>query len=291
MENMGKMVKDSVEASIVGKTVEDRAINYDAFFDHLDPYYKNGGVESVCRKLFDMINIEPKFVQESNPEFKEMRQKLHTEGGIVIANHPMPPLDVFSVIQSMALSEEEKAEGKTERTDCKILVPDEYVEVYRKHFGSENWVSTEELKTLSGFRDILEHINSGGLFIIFPTGLHEETEKKIQFQDGFASILKRIDKEKMVYSFSVDYNDIETIRKEHPALLLGVFAEARTAFGEAGNLNDRRPKEFFKVDENYSTASQWQETIAAHDKDDVNEALTDLYLSKFVKNDENEAKK
>ena len=162
-----------------------------------------------------------------------------------------------------------------------MLLPEDYIGVYISHLGEEHCVSTKEFTTLHGFKRVLDHIASGGLFVIFPTGAQEATDGGIEFQRGFASIMRHIDADKMVYSFSIDPKDIETIRKEHPALLLGVFAEARTSLGQAGNLNSRRPREHFGVDENYSQAAEWQALAEKYGKEGADAALTELYLKKF----------
>jgi hypothetical protein len=274
---MSERFHDFIEDAVVG-TQEKRHERLHDFFKVLSASYDEGGYRAVSLEAQDMAGIKPEFVQaEKDPKaFEAMREKLMTERGLVISNHPNALFDMFSVLQ--ALSGKEGKEG--DREDVLVLVADRDLDIYKECFDEKRFIAASDFATPSGFKKILAHMEDGGLLILFPTG-GDEQGNDLHFKDGLEVLMKKMKPDMMVYSFYIDADDVKKVQSHHPELLPGMLSEVK--FGaDWMNLNRVRSAASFRVNEAYTKVEDWHDVLyRAHRSDKAADDLAGRYLSQF----------
>lgn len=245
----------------------------DSFVKPLLEKLKSGGPivwGEVSSKLTEYLNIEIDYYKTT----EEKRSRLNSEPGIVIANHPssIDPCFIFPAIK---------------RADVLVMMQRKRFPFLEKFLGTENILpapagAKEFKETLV---KIKEHIASGGLFILFPSGGKEMATDEFHFQSGFAEILSEMKPEDMVYSFYIDPKVGAKITSD----LVGPPRNSEDApLLIAPELHVRPATEHLTVPvrEEYSTAKEWQEIVSNEENGRAariqrNDLFTQHYLEQF----------
>lgn len=216
--------------------------------------FRELGLIPMANFVLSESRISPRFVARSRPEFDEMRQRLNTEGGIIISNHP-GFVDTPSIVSAL------------ERTDIKIFSGQGGIDRFGELMGDKHLIRAG--KDIASVRNFLvnatKHVNNGGLFLIYPSGLHDSRE----FRAGFHHLVERVNPESLVYMFK--FNE-----QQSP-----VIYDAMNKFIKIGV----RPKEnlVIDVDEKLSRANEWQQLInQISDREDIPSVATEYYYNHFV---------
>jgi hypothetical protein len=229
-------------------------------------------LSSACERVLKDAKIAPKYLlPENQAVFEESRNRLNTEPGLIIANHP-GFYDNFLILNAV------------KRPDIKIVASDSAYEDFYSKIGEDFLIrATHDPKEIHAFmKKIKEHIDSGGVVLIYPTAGVDRVDKdnSFEFKGGLSLILKRCMKPSdMVYSFYVDPNDIRTIVDEKVSRLPGVASAV--IFDRAINSNSLKEEVEVKVGERYSTADEWLGEIADSGKDEKSSALAEHFLAQF----------
>lgn len=233
--------------------------------------FNERGIDALHERFkdyFDIMNLRPIFVNETQDKdnFEEMRERLNTEPGFVIANHP-GYIDVAAIFSSL------------NRADIKVMVSSRGAEEYKMLLGDEHVIeaSKDRVKLVSIIRDIKQHIANGGLFVIFPSG--KKDLGQIEFKNGFPLLVSQVDPDTMVYNFYFDEDDSKKIEEELPVRTLGMTSEL--FLSPSLNINNLKDPKFFKIRESYTKASEWQDKIDTVDKEKRAEAATEHYKDIF----------
>lgn len=198
--------------------------------------------------------------------FREMRERLRTEAGVIICNHP-------SHFETLAVL------GMLERPDIKVVVS-RYA-VATPLFGEENFIvsnpSASREEFLATREEMKSHIEKGGLLVLFPTGGVERYSEEFLFKSGFSLLVRDVLRPTdMVYACYVNEADAKTLKKQTSARLLSAVA----GFKRRGKtLFERRQ---LHLRERYTTADMWKSSLqGAVSRRDENRRLTELYSSLF----------
>lgn len=233
---------------------------------------KNILADSI-EKYLEMFNIDLIYeTEKNNPEIGEMRQKLNTEAGIIISNHP-------GYLDSPAIMHLIK------RKDVKILVSD--FKMFSEVLGTENFVmATKNPVELSKqLKIIKEHIKAGGVLLIFPTAGSDSVKNNkeywpIEFKSGFRYLIDKVlDSEDMVYSFNINADDVSEIINKRD--IIGRVEAVNSNVITDINFNKFKERIPIRIKENYSTALEWKQIIKKSSREEVNQALSRHYLEKF----------
>jgi hypothetical protein len=214
------------------------------------------------------VNVRPEFTKEGTSEFKAWRERLNTDGGIMISNHP-GILDVPLLMQAL------------NRSDLKIVVNERFYNDTKEMPVHDLFIHAQKsgLSEVRGaLREMDEHIRNGGLLLIFPTGRVTTDDVKVEFASGLRHLISRLDDKDLVYSFHIDR---ETQSKAGNTLTLNSsILSDFIGFPELAN-NGNDEMRHIKIDEACSDASEWKSIIQGSTKKDANKALTDHYLETF----------
>lgn len=223
----------------------------------------------VFMDIMNMLNFEPEYLQEDFETFKELRRKLNSQAGVLVANHPSS-LDVGFVFAALA------------RPDILIMMQRKRFAFFEKIFGSEHVVvapsGEEEIAEALGRAE--DHIARGGLFIIFPSGEEEMRTRQLRFKSGFRLLLSRLSPETMVYMMYIDRDSARIIMDESVGPPRG---PDDTAMLISPKLHMRPLKERLKVkiNEGYSEAREWQEVLS-HASEKSSHEQNDLLMEYFL---------
>lgn len=211
---------------------------------------KNGGFKTspqFIQHFFDAMNVV--IIRKTTTENDN---KLKTESGIIISNHPgYFDAHIITMI--------------TDRSDYKILVSEEAYKRYVPYIGEDNLLQIKQDVSVSQRKDLFEkisrHISCGGVILIFPMGAAETLDPRFKKSrsefGGFSFLLQKIlDSEDMVYCFYIDPDDILSIIKEKMRRGWGVFLEM--TLGHRLNFNRLKQVKIIHVYEHYSKAEEWQ---------------------------------
>ncbi len=236
---------------------------------------KKEGSENIlfdaAEKYLDTLNVELVYESEKdNPEIEEMRRRLNTEAGVIISNHP----GYFDVLTLLHL---------IRRQDIKIMAG--HFEEISEILGPENFLPApkDPAGLVKLMKEIRNHIKSGGVLLIFPTGGQDSVSKpkekrRFEFQSGFRHLVEKVlEPDDMVYSFNVDPKGIADVINESIPRPLGSVS-AVLADINPNMLKERKP---IRVKENYSTAEEWKRVVAESSREEVNKELSEHYLEKF----------
>jgi Acyltransferase len=249
---------------LISKTLEQPTRDFDS-----------GGWDDIRKTLPDylvQLGVKPKFTREGSPEFKEMRRRLNTESGLIICNHP-------------SMAETPTILSTLERDDVKIVVGERIYES-SKHLPSDtfsrHFISAGNHREF--LKSILNHIEAGGVVIIYPTGGESNNKKrhngKICFEPGLRFVLKRLKPEQMVYCFNVNSQDADSLAERYPAI--GLASEL--LLHPTLNMNTIRDPQVVRMSEAYTQVGEWQSILEGSAKEDADQALTDKYQSMFIAN-------
>lgn len=226
---------------------------------------------SVFMDIMNMLNFEPKYIQEDFETFKELRRKLNSQSSVLIANHPSS-LDVGFVFAALS------------RPDILIMMQKKRFAFFETVFSAEHVIAApsgeEELAEV--LKRAEDHIARGGLFIIFPSGGEEMRTGKLRFKSGFRLLLSRMLPEVMVYMMYIDRNAARIIMDESVGPPRG---KDDTAILISPQLHMRPLKDNLKVkiNEGYSEAKEWQGLLKNASEKDVygqNNLLMEHFLKK-----------
>ncbi len=236
---------------------------YVRFLKETLPLYKREGLAGVSQELLKRIGIAVESVQEKNTEFLLMRNRLNTQGGLIISNHP-GYIDVPVVLQAI------------KRTDIKIMVTEkrhsQFTALYGDHFVSAAKNATQLKKILSETSD---HIRQGGAFLIFPSGEVEARGGSANFQGGVRNLIEKLSPETMLYAFHVSPDDIHTMIRQEKGHSMARIIRVRSGVQGA-------PRFSIRLDETYTTCEEWQSVAAsAKGSSAKNQALTKKYYDLF----------
>jgi|GEM_PF-938746 hypothetical protein len=222
------------------------------------------GLKGGSEYILAAMNLRPEYSSYQ----PEARQKLQTEPGIVIANHPPGFFDIPAVLQTI------------DRTDLKVMVNEKIYPEFVEQLGEQYFVPASH--GAGGLREVLKnirtHIEQGGVLMFFPTGAQSSVKDRI-FKSGFRSILGQLRPQDMVYSFCLDPHDVASVLEQRPYLRLNLASEV--FFTEALNMNRQQEPVPFRVYEKYSQAEEWQALTKQRANGEINNRLTEYYEGQF----------
>lgn len=205
----------------------------------------------------DRLNITPKFVKSADAEFNHSRELLTTKPGLVIANHPSGDIDSISVLSQIKRRDLKIVAHRKRMGEFASFCPDLFLPAVKSPHG-----------LLQVLRAVNEHIERGGLALIFPTRGQKRKDKANRgFQSGFRSIVQRLRPDDMIYSFYINPSDASEALSQMPE----------------GTLQRLDQPQEIKIEEAYSESAEWQAIINSSTKDAVNEKLTKHFLKKFYR--------
>ncbi|HEY4518584.1 MAG TPA: 1-acyl-sn-glycerol-3-phosphate acyltransferase [Candidatus Paceibacterota bacterium] len=232
-----------------------------------DPYSK--AIKEFVDDYFDALNIHPQFIAEGRPGFREMREHLRSDAGIVLLNHPNEYLDIPSVATALAI-----------RDDVKIMVKQQLVARLTNAFGRQFIVpSYKGGRELVGARDeVVEHIESGGVFLIFPSG---QVTSKFRFEGFVKQLLKskEIKDTDMVYSFYINQEDAEACSPDLRDRLVGM-SPGLLLRSKIQSPSIHEPR-IVRVDEHYAQVGEYRRLVAGLRGDEAGAALSKHYFEQF----------
>ncbi len=236
---------------------------YARFLKETLPIYRREGLSGVSQELLKRIGIEVENVQQENPEFLLMRNRLNTQGGLIISNHP-GYIDVPVVLQAIR------------RTDLKIMVTEkryaQFTELYGDHFMPAAKDVAQLKKILN---EASEYIRQGGAFLLFPSGEVEARGGSTDFKGGIRALIEKLSPETMLYAFHVFPNDIRTMIKQEKGHSMARIVRVRSGVHPA-------PRFHIRLDEAYTTCGEWQRASEpARGSMAKNQALTEHYYQLF----------
>lgn len=194
-------------------------------------------LHDAINTYFEIWNVAPAYRCETEGGFSDMRNKLNSDAGIVISNHP-GYMDVPAILKCIA------------RDDIKIMVDKEGYDILRELIG-ERYIVPADRSVLS---EVEAHIKNGGIFLIFPTG---EVGNEINFRAGFTKLLENLHPDDMVYSFYVHPDDVQSVERAYGGRQVGVASALY--LHPSTNINRLRKTKEIGVEERYSTVREWQE--------------------------------
>jgi len=188
----------------------------------------------------------------ARPEYKfnpEDRQRLHSERGIVISNHP-GILDMPIILKAL------KDQSGKVRRDTKLFI-DATQSQHASDALGEQYVMPAVVndfdKATAAMETAAEYVEkNNGLFVIFPTGGGDQTGG-FKFQKGIVHLLARLKPETMVYTFFIDPVKFKAMVNAKR----GVAASLHEV-SPFPNLNAFRKLENLQVLEKYTQAGEWQ---------------------------------
>lgn len=224
--------------------------------------------KELALKHLEQLDLNPSFLQENNPELNTMRSNLNSESGIIISNHPgwADTALILSVIK---------------RDDVKIMMNKNYFNLLPTEVADKYFFPNEKdpSKSIGIFKRIQDHIKSGGVLLIYPSGGNED-KNGTSFKDGFRVILRGLEPTQMVYCFNINNEDTKKASKGHHSRI-GFASEILLPV-----LNYKKSKnpQTIRVDEAYTQAGDWQEASEGFSKEDINVTLTKKYENMFLQN-------
>ncbi len=198
------------------------------------------------------IHVEAEYTKDKTEGYEAMRTHLETEPGILIANHPSV-LDMIVVLAGL------------ERKDILIMLQRKRFDFFEDLFGKDNILRAPEGggEITEAIERASQHVQNGGLFIIFPSGGIEISTGEMRFNSGLRLLLSKVDPDSMVYSYYIDPAISKTVKED----MMGAPRDASDApMMLAPELHVRPAQDglVVKIDEAYSNAQEWQDIITAN---------------------------
>ncbi len=254
-------VKERSETALLGKA-----------FRGLRERFLEGGYPALGEYGCETLGVRPVYVAENRPEFAEWRERLKTESGLVIANHP-GGIDVPAILKTL------------ERKDVYFLAAGKNVQRLADVVGEEHLLETsaDPGKVRALFRRIEDILQRGGLVFLFPTGGTDFNGKPIAFKSGFRALIRSLRPEQMVYAFQINTEDFHAAFPIAPSgFVLGSSALVK----RAGLVRQHEPFPTVRINERYTTAQEWKDVLKESSPLEANERLAKRYLELFKEGDD-----
>lgn len=193
---------------------------------------------------FSLLSFSPVYTAEQQPDFQELRERLRTEPGLLISNHPGGS-DILAILKTL------------DRRDVYFVTTDDNVDFYQGILDTKYLIPvTQDLgKLRQMLKRVKEVIENKGLVVLFPTGGEERTTKNLEFKSGFRAMVNLLEPEQMVYAFRLNMPE---------------DAQGRTLA--------------ITADERYTTAKEWQAiSQQSGSSETLNRELTQHYRKLFEK--------
>ncbi len=215
--------------------------------------YGEAVISKYPDEIFKLWNTYPKFLDFAQKE------RLQTESGLVIANHP-GIFDIPIVLEALKV-----VDGKVRR-DMKILVHSSHFDNFADNLGKEYFeklVTGEYQPAKDSLDRGLKHIQSGGVFVIFPSGGFEQTPgQQFKVSSGLVYLLESLDPEKMVYSMSINTHDfVLATQGKRRFLPSRADVAGMSEYLGVPNPNILRSKRSIQVKGRYGLASEWRKSM------------------------------
>jgi len=235
--------------------------------------FEQGGFKAAGSYFLELLKAQVDYIHESAASFWSDRAKLQTKPGLIISNHP-GYVEIPAILQTI------------ERRDLKIMVNQVLYEEFSREFGRQYFIPNVKTRPelIKNIKTIIEHIQQGGAFMIFPDGGHKSIRpgQPPQFMGGFRALLNRLRPDDMIYSFFINPEQSEGFRRslsqDFSGLVLAKISQDKF------DINDHKEVRRFAVDENYSEASEWQSLLKSKNSNNSqgdNALLTENYYRKF----------
>jgi hypothetical protein len=253
------------------KKVQERSetVLFDVAMHGAKERFKEGGYPALADMAFEQVGIRPVYIAESRPEFNAWRNKLRTESGVVIANHP-GAIDVPAVVKTL------------DRKDVYFIAAEKNVDRMKGIVGEEYLLPAA--KDLGQLRVMLRRVEKalvkGGIVFLFPTGGSDIDGRPVEFKSGFAHILKMLKPEQMVYAFNIS---LEDMRRAIPGTPSGARVGSEMIAGKLGMKPSKDKWPTVRIDERYTTADAWLELVRPipGSQTTKNERLANQYVQLF----------
>ncbi len=247
------------------KTIEKSAINLPKFKEEFD----KKGFKGVGNYMLEAVNVRIDYISEQEPTFAANRQKLQTEPGLIIGNHP-GYIEIPAILNTL------------DRPDVKFMVTHHLYEHFAKQFGEKYFVpNARNLKDLKPvLRDVNNYVKDGGAVMIFPSGGGETNIQQPEFKSGFRFFVQQLPEEAMVYSFYTNPEKSRQLVKECLPDFAGLSSDVLTK--GIFNINRLSEEQTIDVSESYKTAGDWQAVLNNARKDERNNVLGEYFLHQFV---------
>lgn len=235
---------------------------------------KAGAFSAISERVLETARISPHFTLEEADStlFAESRERLRTEPGLLISNHP-GHFDSYIALSQIA------------RNDIKIVVSEDNYKDVVGHFGDVPLIkaTSDRAEGRHFFASIEEHVQSGGLVLFYPTGGGDNIENKdasVEFQRGFSSVLKYcLRPTDMVYSFYIEPSDIHAAVEGVPSRFSTTASAIVVPQLEA--VSKLSTPVTITAHERYASASEWQSVMAKAGRQSREEHLSHYFLSQF----------
>lgn len=236
---------------------------------------KQGEFGVISKQVLALAQITPVCtLAETSPEtFEASRERLRTEPGLVICNHP-GHFDSYIVLSQI------------DRDDIKIVVSERNYKDVESQFGDVPLIkaTSDRSEGRQFFASISEHIQSGGLVLFYPTGGIDHIGNKdasIEFQRGFGGILKYcLRPTDMVYSFYVEPGNVRLAATGTPGRLS--TAASAIAVPHVEMIRALTTPVTIATHERYATAREWQSIAKESNGLTREECLAKHFLSQFT---------
>jgi hypothetical protein len=254
-------------------------IHREATTRSLEEVIRTGDMRMVAKEYVKMIGVELSYENSEDKDFNVSREKLNSEPGLIIANHP-GYVDFPMILDTLA------------RDDVKFVAAGGTAEYVKKVFGpsvEKHVLSTRSTKNTnfqsyrSFIPDIAQYINEErGVVVLFPTGGDDQNGEKIVFQSAFRRVLEQMKSQDMVYEFFISPSDVEGVSASKGKLIAGILSQAYIS--PAANIN-KLQKNTVRVYEKYTTAEEWQDILQQDSENtsvkEQNAMLADHYVESF----------
>lgn len=226
-----------------------------------------GGYPALGDFGCEQLGVRPVYTAERRPEFTDWRERLKTESGLVIANHP-GGIDVPAILKAL------------DREDVYFFAARKNMERLADVIGEDHLLkaTTDPGELRAIFRRVEAVLARGGLVFLFPTAGSDFNGGPIEFKSGFRYLIKSLRPEQMVYAFQIDTDDLRAAFPRPPsglALGSGVLAK-KMGFRAHGG-----PRPTVRIDERYTRAQEWQAALQERPDLEPNTRLTQRYLELF----------
>ncbi|MBI5733501.1 MAG: hypothetical protein HY973_00965 [Candidatus Kerfeldbacteria bacterium] len=235
--------------------------------------FEQGGFKAAGEYFLDITNTKINYRSEKSADFAEQRQKLQTEAGLIICNHP-GYVEIPAILQAL------------DRRDVKIMINRHIYEEFCQQFGEQYFVPNAQTprELVEIMNQAISHIKNGGAFLLFPTGGEKldvyNGKDKPKFMGGFRNILSRLSADNMIYSFYVDPEQSYQMRRSKVPTFAGIASEVISKGNF--NINQSRDQQIIKVDERYTQADFWQSLLRqTKDKHEQDKLLASAYFNQI----------
>ncbi len=236
---------------------------------------KTGAFAEISEQLLSAANVSPKFsLAERDPDaFRESRERLRTEAGLVIANHP-GKFDSYIILSQI------------DRDDIKIVVSEGNYRQVTEMFGSVPIIkaTSERTEGRQFLAEIADHVTSGGLVLLYPTGggdhITHGTSAPLEFQRGLGMVLKySLRPTDMMYSFYVEPAEVRKAAADSPSRITAATSSITVPL--LAGLVSPKSTAVITTHERYATVAEWQACVDGAIGQEREHRLTQYFLGQF----------